>query len=64
MNLPYRHRSLEEVKAHRDALSDIAMRNDDGALHALSHSEVDALAAAYDAFNMLIEQVENQVIIF
>jgi hypothetical protein len=64
MDLPYRHRALEEVKAHRDALNDITARAEEGALHSLSHSELTALEAASDAFEMLIEQVENQVIIF
>ena len=64
MDLPYRHRALEEVKAYRDALNDISNRADMGALHSLSDGEITALEAASDAFEMLIEQVENQVIIF
>jgi hypothetical protein len=65
MDLPYRQRSLEEVKAHRDALSALADDFEEGHLSA-PHAAgiIDALHAAADCFDMLVEQVENQVIIF
>ena len=70
MDLPYRQRSLQEVKAYRDALSDLAefyTNNPSARLEGgvpARHEVITALEAATDVFDMLVEQVENQVIIF
>ena len=65
MDLPYRQRSLEEVKAHRDILFALAQNHEDNYAGQDGSGEIiDALHAAADCFDMLVEQVENQVIIF
>ena len=65
MDLTYRQRSLQDIKAYKDTLSQLAQDHEDNHAGQDGSGEViDALHAAADCFEMLIEQVENQVVIF